>query len=98
MDLGEDVFQARDLIGDHAYLGDNNRWGYINDLVVRDGRLVAIVVEVADERVSRHYAPPFDETAGVDPGDRRYTPPLNENAIEELGEFDYDRFRKRHQP
>lgn len=96
MDLGEDVFQARDLIGDHAYLGDNYRWGYINDLVIRDGRLVAIVVEVADGSGSRHYAAPFDETAGVDPGARRYNPPLNENAIETLGEFDYDRFRKRH--
>lgn len=95
MDLGENVFQARDLIGDHAYLGDNKRWGYINDLVIREGKLVGIVVEVSDENTSRHFAAPFDQRAGVNPGDRRYRPPLNENAIQTLGEFDYDRFRKR---
>lgn len=98
MDLGEDVFRANDLIGDDAYLGDKHS-GSVKDLVVRDGHLEAIVVEVAEANGRSHYAAPFDQGAGVNPGDRRYQPPLNENAIESLGDFDYDRFKKaRDQP
>ncbi|KQW25435.1 hypothetical protein ASE36_21085 [Rhizobium sp. Root274] len=92
MDLGEDVFRANDLIGDDAYLGDK-RSGTVNDLVVRDGHLEAIVVEMAEANGRRHYAAPFDKGAGVNPGDRRYQPPLDENAIKSLGDFDYDRFK-----
>nr|CAD6630553.1 hypothetical protein RNT25_04457 [arsenite-oxidising bacterium NT-25] len=91
LDLGEKVFRARDLMGDHAYIANDRRWGYVNDLVVRDGRLVAIVVEVAAQGPSRHYAYPFDGEPQIDPGSRRYTLPLNENQIADIDEFDYDK-------
>ncbi|MFN7023485.1 MAG: PRC-barrel domain-containing protein [Pseudorhizobium sp.] len=97
VDVGSRVFRAYDLLGDHAYFEDMGRWGYVNDLVVRDGRIAAIVVQVADQGQSRHYAYPFDDAAqgDFDPGNRRYTPPLNENALAEIEEFDYDRLVRR---
>lgn len=97
INVGDKVFRAYDLLGDHAYFKNMGRWGYVNDLVVRDGRIAAVVVQVADQERSRHYAYPFDE-AGEDDfnaGNRRYTPPLNENALAEIEEFDYDRLVRR---
>jgi hypothetical protein len=45
---GPQLIKATDIIGDTAFLNNAERYGYISDILVNDGRLAAVV---ADTRI-----------------------------------------------
>ena len=98
LDPGPTVFRASELIGDYAYLSDAVPYGYVNDLIVENGQVAALVVDAAGYYGSPgYYAYPYDYGAGAtwNPYDRRYQLPLDSAAVEQIESFDYDRLTNR---
>jgi uncharacterized protein YrrD len=89
-EVGEEIFRASDLVGDYAYLDQNTRHGYVNDLIVNEGKLAALVVESADADRRGYFAYPY-EARDWRPGSRRYDLPYASGEIAQIENFDYDR-------
>lgn len=86
------VLKATDLIGDYAYLSDNVRYGYISDLLIRDGRVASVVVNAAGYGTPGYYAYPYTDSGwGRGVNGWRYDMPYAEGEVSGLDTFDYDR-------
>lgn len=70
--------RASEFIGDYVYLSNAAPYGYVNDLIVEEGQISAVVVDAATYYGRPgYYAYPYDYTPGTtwNPYDRRYTMP-----------------------
>lgn len=88
---GPDVFRASEFIGDYVYLSGYAPYGYVNDLIIEDGQVTAIVMD-ASTYYGRpgYYALPYDYTTAWDPYDRGYQMPYGTDVVDEIEVFDYD--------
>ena len=85
------AFTATELIGDQAYLNADLRYGYVSDVVVRDGAIAAVVVDAATYGRPGYYAYPYYNWKSPEAG--RYDLPYGEADIETIENFDYDRLQ-----
>lgn len=93
LETGAMVFKATDLIGDYAYLSENARYGYVNDLVVNDGTISAVVIDAAAYGRPGYYAYPYYGYRAHPSYYPRYNLPYTGEEIAVLEEFDYDRMQ-----
>lgn len=87
---GPQLIKATDIIGDTAFLNNAERYGYISDIRVNDGRLAAVV---ADTRIyGRGYrAFPYAGPAAWASGSGRYELGYGVAEVRQLENFDYSR-------
>lgn len=87
---GPQLIKATDIIGDTAFLNNAERYGYISDILVKDGRLAAVV---ADTRIyGRGYrAFPYAGPAAWASGSGRYELGYGVAEVRKLENFDYSR-------
>ena len=93
LDPGPTVFRASELIGDYAYLSDRVPYGFVNDLILEDGQITAVVVDATGYYgTPGYYAYPYDYGAGATrhPYDRRYQLPYDASVVDQIQTFDYD--------
>lgn len=88
------ILKATDLIGDYAYLSDNLRYGYVSDLLIRDGKVASVVVNAAGYGTPGYYAYPYT-THGWGRGVNgwRYDLPYTEDDVAGMDTFDYDQMK-----
>jgi len=92
---GPAIWRATELIGDYARLREAEEefvnYGFINDLIVRDGKIAATVVSPdVGYGASGYYAYPYYGSAwGVD--DDFYDLPYAREDVAELEPFEYER-------
>ncbi|MCD7059807.1 PRC-barrel domain-containing protein [Pelagibacterium xiamenense] len=92
LEAGPNVFKANEFIGDYAYLPEEVPYGYVNDLIVGDGRIQSIVIDASSYNgAPGYYAYPYETQASWDPHSRGYAVPYGESEIQSLDTFDYDR-------
>jgi len=84
------VWRATSLIGDLVYLASGDQYGIVEDLIIGDGQVEAIVVspDVAFEDRDRRAYPWYGE--GYDPIADKYELPYELREIGLLGPFDYE--------
>jgi sporulation protein YlmC with PRC-barrel domain len=91
---GDDEFRATDLIGDRVYFADAAPGGEVNDLVVIDDAIAAIVVDPENER-GDYYAYPYTEANGLQPHyGPRHDLPYRAQDRRMIESFDYERLRR----
>jgi hypothetical protein len=91
------MWRASNVIGDYARVRDGEAWaeyGYVNDLIVRDGKIASVVVTPdVSYGVGGYRAYPY---AGVydgwTAGDTYYDLPYTVEEIDRVEAFDYDSF------
>lgn len=90
MATGPQLIKATDIIGDTAFLNNAERYGYLSDLIVNDGRLAAVV---ADTRIyGRGYrAFPYAGPTAWASGSGRYELGYGVDEVRRLENFDYSR-------
>lgn len=91
---GTKIFKATDLIGDYAYLSEDVQYGYVNDLLVQDGKVSAVVIDASRYALPGYYAFPYDPTDGWRPSGLRYQLPYSEGEIATISTFDYDLMKR----
>lgn len=87
-------WRATELIGDYARIRDNDvygDYGYISDLILRDGQVAAVVVQPDAGYDAGYRAYPYS-TTGWDAGSPNYDMPYNSDEVNEVEVFDYERF------
>jgi sporulation protein YlmC with PRC-barrel domain len=89
VDTGRRVWRAGELIGDYARLKDGDgftNYGYVDDLIVRDGKVAAVVVspDVAWGGGGYHAYPYYGYDYGWDPGREFYDLPYEQTEVEAL--------------
>ena len=90
------AWRASELIGDYARLRDGNAYGdygYVSDLILRDNKVAAVVVQPRagygpGYRAYPYYGYPY----GWNAGSPYYDMPYTEDDILDAEPFDYDRF------
>lgn len=91
-------WRASELIGDYARIRDGDvysNYGYVNDLILSDGQVAAVVVQSDAAYGGGYRAYPYygyDAGYGWDAGSPYYDMPYGEQEAGEVEEFDYDRF------
>lgn len=96
LETGPALFRATDLIGDYSRIrdGDSYRnYGYINDLIIRDGQLQAVVVspDSGYGMTRGAYAYPYYGW-GWNAGRPYYDMPYGAGDVADVGALDYERF------
>lgn len=95
LNTGPRAFRASELIGDYARIrvdGGFANYGYIDDLIIRDGRLAAIIVNPQPGYgVSGRFAFPY-YGYNYSPGGVYYDMPYQEAEVTTVEPFDYDEF------
>lgn len=94
------VWRATDLIGDYARLREGDEYlnyGYINDMIVRGGEVVAVTVEPrVGMRPGGAYGPRaypyYGYGYGWTPATPYYNLPYTQSEIADVERFDYERF------
>ncbi len=98
---GPRVWRATELIGDYARLREDEgvggyaNYGYVNDIIIRDGEVAAVIVEpdVGWAGARGPYAYPYyGYGVGWQPGTAYYDLPYGRGDVENMEAFDYDRF------
>lgn len=94
-DVGSGLFKATDILGDSAYLNNDQRYGYVSDIIVNDGKLAAVVSDVRGASGRGYYGFPYTgATAWTrDPG--RYDIPYGPDEITVVQIFDYDKMQRK---
>ncbi|WEX10639.1 PRC-barrel domain-containing protein [Chelativorans sp. AA-79] len=93
---GPRSFRASELIGDYARIRADDQdnyanYGYVNDLILRDGQIAAVVVNPnAGYGTPGPYAYPY-YGYGWAPGMPYYDMPYGEQDVAQAERFDYDR-------
>ncbi|UIJ73324.1 PRC-barrel domain-containing protein [Aurantimonas sp. HBX-1] len=97
-EVGPRAWRVSELIGDYARLRQDDGYrdyGYVNDVILRDGQVAAVVVNADVGYGARGaYAYPYygyGAGYGWGPGNQYYDLPYAENDIGEMEAFDYDR-------
>lgn len=95
---GDRAWRASEVIGDYARLGDNSayrNYGYVNDLILRNGEVAAVVVEPdSSYGYDGYQAYPYygyDADYGWNPGNNYYDLPYDETEVGAMEPFDYNR-------
>ena len=93
VDTGGRVWRAGELIGDYARLKDGDgfaNYGYIDDLIVRDGKVAAVVVspDVAWGGGGYYAYPYYGYDHGWNPGREFYDLPYERTEVEALEPLD----------
>ena len=85
-------WRATELIGDYATLKDVDQYGIVDDLIVKDGQLEAVVVspDVAYGTRGYYAYPYYGYGYGYEPGVDYYGLPYEEADIVDYDPFDYD--------
>jgi hypothetical protein len=91
---GTKIFKATDLIGDYAYLTEEVQHGYVNDLLVQDGEVSAVVVDASRYAKPGYYAYPYRPSDGWRPSGLVYQLPYGESEIATIDTFDYDLMKR----
>lgn len=94
IDPGPTVFRASEFMGDYVYLTNATPYGYVNDLIVEDDQITAVVVDAgAYYGTPGYYAYPYNYAPGTtwNPYDRRYNLPYGTDTVDQIENFDYDR-------
>lgn len=89
------VWRASELVGDYARVRDGDAWsdyGYVSDMIVRDGRVAAVIVtpDVTWDTAGYRAYPWTAETTGWRPADRYYDLPYSRDEVANAQVFDYD--------
>lgn len=90
------AWRVSELIGDYARLKGAEgmtRYGYVSDVILKDGKIAATVVEADEAFGGGYYAYPFygyDAGYGWDPADPYYELPYTEDEVAELDEFEIE--------
>lgn len=86
------LIKATDIIGDTAFLNDAQRYGYLSDIIVNDGRFAAVV---ADTRIygGGYRAFPYRGPAAWASGSGRYELGYGVDEVSRLEKFDYSRIQ-----
>lgn len=88
------AWRATELIGDYARLtGDSDflNYGYVNDIILRDGAVAAVVIERAYDRGGGYEVYPYATADDWDAGTPYYDLPYGETDVEGMEPFDYER-------
>ncbi|WP_370159316.1 PRC-barrel domain-containing protein [Limimaricola soesokkakensis] len=91
------AWRATELIGDSARLQDGDlysEYGYISDLILRDGEVAAVVANASSGYGAGYQAYPFygyDYDMGWDAGSPYYDLPYTADEVNDLDRFDYER-------
>lgn len=98
LETGPSIFRATDLIGSYSRIRDGEgqsyrNYGYVNDLIVRDGQLQAVVVnpDTGFGMTPGAYAYPY-YGRGWNVGRPYYDMPYGTNDVADVGALDYERF------
>lgn len=100
--LGPGLWRASELIGDYARINADTtgegrlNYGYVSDLLIRDGQIAATVVEATGAFGRGYYAYPYTPTgpgypANWTPRAATYDMPFLEGEVRSMERFDYDR-------
>lgn len=93
------AWRATELVGDYARLrgadGVPLDYGYVSDMLIRDGRIAATVVDVSGGFGTGNYAYPHYGyyKYGWAPGDQYYDLPYGPGEVHEIDPFNYDQMR-----
>ena len=89
------AWRVSELIGDYARLSEDEgyaNYGYVNDLILRDGQVASVVVQPAAGYGPGYRAYPYyGYGAGWDAGSPFYDMPYGEEDVGEMEAFEYDR-------
>ena len=94
---GERAWRASEAIGDYARLKDGDgfaNYGYVDDLIIRNGEIAAVVVspDVGVGTRGLYAYPYYGYGYGWHPGLNYYDLPYERDEIAALEPFDYERF------
>lgn len=97
VNTGPRVWRATELIGDYVRLRDGDvftNYGYVDDLIIRDGQIAAVVVspDVTWGTPGYYAYPYYGYGYGWNPGLDYYELPYERTEIEVLEPLDYERF------
>ena len=91
------AWRATELIGDRARLTDGDgyaNYGYVSDLILRDGQVAAVVIDPAGAWGTGYRAYPYYGYGwGWNPGAPTYDMPYGEDDVGDVQTFDYDQLR-----
>lgn len=94
-ETGPRAWRATELIGDYARLQNAETWsnyGYVNDVIIKDGQIAAVVVSPDAAWGTGPYAYPyFGYGYGWRAGTPYYDLPYNQGEVAELETFEEDR-------
>lgn len=95
-ETGPRAWRATELIGDYARLQNADTWtnyGYVNDVIIKDGQIAAVVVSPDARWGAGPYAYPYYGYGyGWRAGAPYYDMPYTEEDVADLETFDEDRF------
>ena len=98
LDPGVRAWRLSELIGDYARLRDDDGevdYGYVNDVIIRDGQIAATVIDPGVGFGTGYYAYPYYGYGygyGWGPGEPSYDLPYTRDEVAGLEEFEYERF------
>jgi hypothetical protein len=97
VEAGPSAFLATELIGDYVSLSDNARYGDVSDIIVRDDRIAALVIESAGSGQDRQRAYPYaGYRSWTDPElETHFSLPYAAQEADVIEDFDYDRLIRR---
>lgn len=91
-------WRVSEPIGGYARIQDGDiysNYGYVSDLILRDGQVAAVVVQPDTAYGTGYRAYPYygyDAGRGWDAGSPYYDMSYDEQEVGEVEEFDYERF------
>lgn len=91
---GPNLFKATDIMGDSAYLDDDQRYGYVTDLIVNDGKLAAVVSDTRGAYGRGYYAYPYAGPTAWNTHPGRYSLPYGPDEITVVEVFDYSKMQR----
>lgn len=90
------AWRASELIGDYARLREGDaygNYGYVSDLILRDNKVAAVVVQPRAGYGPGYRAYPYyGYDYGWDAGSPNYDLPYTDDDVRDAEPFDYDRF------
>ncbi len=98
LEAGARAWRVSELIGDYARIRNADtysNYGYVSDLIMRDGAIAATVIEPTVGYGGGYYAYPYYGYGGGygwEPGSPYYDLPYTQDQVGALDAFDYNRF------
>ncbi|MBP2234421.1 uncharacterized protein YrrD [Sinorhizobium kostiense] len=92
---GPNLFKATDIMGDTVYLGETDRYGYVNDIIVNDGKLAAVVSDTRTGGGRGYYAYPYTGPTAWMTHPGRYNLPYRADEITVMQVFDYNKMQRK---
>jgi len=91
VEVGPRAWRATELIDDYVRLSDGTNYGYVDDLIIKDGKVAAVVVkpDVAYGVGGPYAYPYYGYGAGWRPGLDYYEMPYRSTDVTDRETFDY---------